>query len=46
MYVDDGIAAVASKEAACTASTMVQGDLQQAGFVVNVGRNQTRVVRG
>ena len=38
MYLDDGIAAVAGEEAACTASSMVQNDLCQAGLVVNVSK--------
>ena len=38
VYLDDGNAAVAGKEAACTASTMVQEDLGQAGFVENVSK--------
>ena len=36
MYLDDGIIAVAGKEAACAASKKVQDDLCQAGFITNV----------
>ena len=38
LYLDDGIVAVAGKEAACTASKMVQHDLCQAGLVVNMAK--------
>ena len=38
VYLDDGIAAVAGEEAACTASSMVQEDLHRAGLVVNVSK--------
>ena len=38
VYLDDGIAAVAGEEAACSASSKVQDDLHRAGFVVNVSK--------
>ena len=38
IYLDDGIAVVAGEEAACSASSKVQDDLHQAGFVVNVSK--------